>query len=282
MYLKMYPESLCFAVGQNVARRVAYNRCVYLAYIDDSGNSGPPPGGTLSYALGCVLLEAKSWPAMFDDLIGFRRFLQKTFGVPVRTEIKANYLLGNRGPHFSKHPLSEAARFRIYRGLMHLPQKLGANVFGVVVKKDVLQQRGVATDPREIAWDWMLQRLERTSTKSTTPLLIVHDEGDVLLIRKATRKARRAGTAGSAFGMGVLQVPARYIVDDPVPRQSTQSYFIQLADLAAYAAFRYVYPPGPRIASVVPKTMWDELGPAKYLPVSAFSGGPAGLVIGPK
>lgn len=255
---------------------------MYFAYVDESGNSGPLPGGTLSYTLGCVLIEARSWPAMFDDLIAFRRFLKVTFGIPVRAEIKANYLLRNGGPHFSKHPLSEAARFRVYRGLMQLPQKLGAFVFGVVVKKDALQRRGIMTDPREIAWDWMLQRLERTSTKSTTPLLLIHDEGDTAFIRGAARKARRAGTAGSAFGTGLLQTPARYIVDDPVPRQSHQSYFIQLADLAAYAAFRCVYPPGARIAKVVPQTMWNELGPAKYLPVSSFAGGPDGLVVGPK
>jgi hypothetical protein len=198
---------------------------MYFAFVDDSGNSGPPPGGTVSYSLGCVLIEARMWPAMFDDLIAFRRFLKATFGIPVRSEIKANYLLWNRGPHFTKNPLSERARYRVYRGLMQLPKKLGAQVFAIVVKKDLLQQRGIVVDPREIAWDWMLQRLERTSTKSTTPLLLLHDEGDSLLIRKLTRKARRAGMAGSAFGTGVLTVPARYIVEDPVPRNSTQFLF---------------------------------------------------------
>lgn len=254
---------------------------MFFAYVDDSGNSGAPPAGTLSYSLGCVLMEAAKWPALFDDLIAHRRFLWANFGIPVRAELKANYLLRNGGPHFSRHPLSEGARYRVYRGLMRLARKLELKVFGVVVKKDIMQQRGILTDPRQIAWDWMLQRLERFSTKGTTPLLLIHDEGDSLLIRKATRKARRAGTAGSRFGTGVLQVPARFIVDDPVPRQSSQSYFVQLADLAAYAAFRYVYPPGAKLAQIVPTGMWDELGTARFLPVSSVAGGPSGLVVGP-
>src|SRR6266404_6243147 len=113
---------------------------MFFAYIDDSGNAGAPAaGGTVSYCLGCVLIEARLWPAMFDDLLAFRRFLKTTFGIPVRAEIKANYLLRNGGPHLTNHPLSEGARYRVYRGMMQLPQKLGANVFGVVVKKDVLQ-----------------------------------------------------------------------------------------------------------------------------------------------
>lgn len=255
---------------------------MYFAYIDDSGNSAFPPAGTVSYSLGCILVDAAAWPAIFDELIAHRRFLRDNFGIPVRTELKANYLLRNGGPHLSQHPLSEGARYRIYRGFMRLQQKLGLKVFGVLVKKDVMQQRRIIGDPRVIAWDWMLQRLERFSTKGAVPLLVVHDEGDSLLIRKVTRKARRAGTAGSVFGTGTLKVPARFIVDDPVPRRSDQSYFIQLADLTAYAAFRYIYPPGAKLAKIVPQRMWDELGTARFLPVSGLAGGPPGLVVGPR
>jgi Protein of unknown function (DUF3800) len=54
----------------------------------------------------------------------------------------------------------------------------------------------------------------------------------------------------------------------PVPRDSRQSYFVQLADLAAYAAFRRYHPPPPRLVPIVPQRMWDELGPARYLEVT--------------
>jgi hypothetical protein len=136
-------------------------------------------------------------------------------------------------------------------------------------------------DPRILAWERLIQRLERFSTKGTSPLMLIHDEGDASLIRSAMRKARRAGTAGSAFGTGSLQVPARFFVEDPVPRRSDHSYFVQLADLVAYAAFRYVYPPGPKTAAIVPQKTWDQLGEARYLPVSALAGGPPGLVLAP-
>jgi hypothetical protein len=89
--------------------------------------------------------------------------------------------------------------------------------------------------------------------------LLVHDEGDPLTIRKRARKARRAGIAGSAFGTGILKVPFRNLVDDPVSRVSNQSYFLQLADLNAYAAFRRLYPPPPTRGKVVPANMWDYL-----------------------
>lgn len=82
-------------------------------------------------------------------------------------------------------------------------------------------------------------------------------------MRKIARKARRAGSAGSAFGTGHLGRPARLLIDDPVSRDSRQSYFIQLADVSAYAAFRRIHP-SPHHAPIVPQEMWDELGEAIY------------------
>lgn len=254
---------------------------VYIAYVDDSGNNAFPPRGSMSYSLGCVLVESRRWPDVFDELIEYRRFIKANFGVPIRAEVKANYLLRNGGPHFRAHPISEGARHRIYRGFLRLLHKLELNVFGIVVKKDRMQALGITRDPREMAWEWLLQRLERFSTKGGTEVLLMHDEGESRVIRKATRRARRAGTAGSAFGGTSLRRPARLIVDDPVPRQSDQSYFVQVADLAAYAAFRHEYPPPARPVQIVPQAMWLELGDARFAPVSALAGGPRGLVVGP-
>jgi hypothetical protein len=69
------------------------------------------------------------------------------------------------------------------------------------------------------------------------------------------------------------------LLDDPVPKRSSESYFIQLADLVAYAAYRKVFPPIARARpTVVPQTMWDELGPATLRAVNMYSGGPPGIV----
>jgi len=127
----------------------------------------------------------------------------------------------------------------------------------------------------------MLQRLERFMTRNDTEILLVHDEGENLIVRKLARKARRAGTAGSRFGTGRLSVPAKNLLDDPMPRDSRQSYFLQLADLVAFAAHRRIYPPPPRAVNIVPANMWDEIGSARLAPANYLSGGPSGLVTFP-
>jgi hypothetical protein len=255
---------------------------MFLAYVDDSGNSGPPPGGSLTYSLGCVLVEGKRWPQVFDELIDFRRYLRSAHGIPVRAELKANYLIRNGGPHLRANPLSEHARFRIYRGFMRLQKKLDLNVFAIVVDKHKLVQQRPGTDPRPIAWEYLLQRLERFSTNAQVPVMVVHDEGEELRIRLAARKARRAGTAGKAYGPGILTRPFKLLLDDPVPRRSDHSYFIQLADLDAYSAFRRHFPPPPRPVQIVPQLMWDQLDTARFSKVNQISGGPPGIVLTPK
>ena len=254
-----------------------------IAYVDESGDDGKGKGSH-TYSLGCVMVDSARWTEVFDQLIEHRRWVRSTFGVPVRAEIKANYILRNGGP-LRQDPLGEKARFALYRSFLRLQPKLGLDVFAVVIDKASSAKKfSGARAASDIAWEYLLQRLERRATKASpkTEILLVHDEGDEMNVRTRARKARRAGTAGSHFGTGQLKRPFDRLLDDPVPRMSHQSYFLQLADLDAYAAFRRLYPPPPRKVQIVPEAMWDELGSSRFGAVRRlYRGGPVGIVPGP-
>jgi len=235
----------------------------------------------MTYTLGCVLVASDAWPRVFDELIDFRRFLRNTFGVPVRAELKANDLLRNKGA-FQQLGLSERTRRRIYRLSIKKQNGLGTKSFAIIIDKQKLAQRPTVRDPREVAWEYLLQRLERLSHKTgDTPIMVLHDEGEAATIRKLARRARRIGSAGSFFGTGSLSRPARYLIDDPVPRDSSHSYFIQLGDLNAYAAFRRIYPPPKRVVQIVPQHTWDFLGKGTYRSANRLKGGVPGIVVWP-
>lgn len=240
-----------------------------LAYVDESGDTGY--NGSQTYTLGCVMLDDTAWPDAFDALIAFRRFIKAQFGINVRAEIKANALVRGNGACTG---LGDGQRKAIYRQHIRLASKLGLRCFAVVIHKQKILKRSLS--PRDIAWEFLLQRVERESKDRGSPALIVHDEGETVAVRKLARKARRAGRAGSRFGTGTLAVPFRTLIDDPVPRNSQQSYFIQMADLCAYAAFRRLYPPPPKRASVCPQEMWDELGAAIHTQANQLVRGTAG------
>lgn len=248
----------------------------YLAYADETGDQGA--GGTGSYGIACVMVEDKSWPDVYDGVIDFRRFLAKTFGVPVRAELKANMLLRGSGPYRN---LSESARAAIYRQAIRLQPKLGLTTFAIIIDKPAMAAR-TPKDVRDIAWEYAFQRLERFTTKSGSHALLIHDEGDEHRVRRVWRWMRRAGIAGAHYGPpAVLKTPARLLLDDPSPRSSATSYFLQLADLNAYAAFRRIYPPPVRPVQIVPTTLWDDLAGARLAAVSSVKGGPIGIVFAP-
>ncbi|NMO56757.1 DUF3800 domain-containing protein [Actinoplanes sp. TBRC 11911] len=248
-----------------------------IAYIDESGNTGDiDQGGSLTYSLGCVLVNSQAWPESFNDLLMFRRRVRDKFGIPMRVELKANYLLRNGGP-IRDLGLAPAARNVIYRAHMRVLTDLGARVFGVVIdKRNTIAQPAAVFD---LAWETLLQRLERASFYGRQPFMIMHDEGEDLQIRKLVRRARRYLTAGSMYGAGSLVNAAKKLIDDPVPRRSDHSYFIQLADLVAYAAFRNTVAPGRNIATVCPQGMWHEIGAAIRTETNRFSGGTPGIVV---
>jgi hypothetical protein len=252
---------------------------MFLAYIDESGDKGAiASGGSKTYVLACTLVRASQWSDAFDKVISFRRFLKARFDLPVRAEVKANHLLRNGGP-FRELALSEQARRAIYQMHMRLQAKIGLSTFAVVLNKSKLDP---SIDPHERAWRFVLQRLERLATTNHDMILVIHDEGEPLAIRRFARYARRAGTAGSAYGTGGLRVPFKGLLDDPVSRDSRQSYFLQFADLAAFAAFRRHFPPPPGRYSIVPQMMWDHLGQARFADANKHAGGVPGIVFWPK
>jgi hypothetical protein len=188
-------------------------------------------------------MPAAAWPETFDRVISFRRWVRARFGLPVRAELKAAHLLRNEGP-FEPLALPERMRYVIYRQTMRLHHKIGLRTFAVLIDKGRLRERRPEADPRDVAWEYLLQRLERLSELpplGPTHVVLVHDAGEAEVARLA-RKARRAGTAGSQFGTGFLRVPFSRLIDDPVPRDSK--------------------------LPIVPQGMWDELGEARYLDVT--------------
>lgn len=147
-------------------------------------------------------------------------------------------------------------------------------MFCVLIDKTRISTQSV--DVREIAWRHALQRLERFWTGSKDNLHVLPDEGHGDFIRKKICLMRRFNHVPSAFGGRALGRNAENIVEDSSDRRSKESFFIQLADLNAYAAYRKVFP-----AAAFGGEVWDDLGAARVLEVNSVRGGPPGIVVWP-
>lgn len=140
------------------------------------------------------------------------------------------------------------------------------STFAVWIDKRKLAHNGEEASAQKIAWQYLFQRLANTFPNE--PVMLIHDEGSNNWIRKEFRKSRSFLTAGSMYDSGSLRIDGRMLIEDPVARDSRQSYFIQLADLAAFAASQTMNASGARIRRVCPATTWDVAGEARLSQVN--------------
>jgi len=245
---------------------------MYLAYLDESGDSGLVGSPTQFFVLCCVLVHEAQWLATLDLLVDLRHRLRESYGILTRPEIKSMDLRRSRGV-LRKHRWSLRRRIDLYRELLRFQdQGLNVKTFCVAIGKQAASERG--WDPIFAAWTFAIQRINRFCANEEWATLYP-DEGHGAFIRRRLRHMRRYHVVPAHWGPKTIAFPIQRIIEDPNDRASHDSYFIQLSDWNAYAAHRskYVDPRPP-----FPDDMWDELASKHLLEVNAVRGGPPGIV----
>lgn len=255
------------------------HHAVYLFYIDDSGDTGLKSQGspTDAFVLCALIVEDHAWLSTLDEIVTFRRFLRREFELSPRAELKAGYLLHGTGP-FAGSNIGDSVRLRIYRLALRFQRKLGTiRTWAVLIDKGEWAKQSRGEDIRETAWRNMIERIERFTYYGKDTCVVFPDEGYPDFVRMMFRRMRRFSHVPSRFAPGIsLSRPATSIVEDPNFRRSQDSYFIQLADLNAYAAYRHVFP-----QAYFGADYWEQLGDARVKEVNKVAGGPIGIVVRP-
>ena len=248
---------------------------MYFAYFDESGDTGYEKSPTRTFTLSCILVQDKDWLSALDQSLAFRRFLKEKFHIGVRAELKATSLIHNKAD-IKAAGLSFPARMNAYKAALRFQRKVKLfTIFSILVDKEKIKARS-KIEPRDIAWEFAIQRLERFGTAAKDNIHVIPDDGHSDFIKKRIRLMRRFSPVPSAFGAGSLVRKAENIIEDPSPRNSRESYFIQFCDLNAYASFRKVFP-GPQFG----EDFWEELGDARLRDVNKLRPGPPGIVVWP-
>ncbi|MGB5080746.1 MAG: DUF3800 domain-containing protein [Burkholderiales bacterium] len=208
---------------------------------------------------------------MFRLVRQHRTLLKNDYGIYIRKEIHAQKFVSGRG-HVSSQTLGKWQRSRVFLGLLKLIARL-PNVFLINVCLSVPGR----SNPQIEAWDRLLNRIERTMVafeERELPLrrtlasdagaslpadrahqlgirlsayapraLIFADQGRELEITRAMRKMSIFNPIPSqlgAWGAGqpTKNIPIERVIEDPIFKSSHQSFFIQLADCAAFALLK--------------------------------------------
>lgn len=230
------------------------------------------------FCLSAIALRHDDWRDCLNAVQEHRKLLNTDYGIYIRKEIHARDLVAGRG-HISPQMIGKHERSRIFLGLLNLIAKMPVHLFNVC-----LPMKGIR-DPQLLAWDRLLNRIERTmlefenrdipkrkqllerlpatfseveKKELSERLLRYHpraiifaDEGKQVEITRAVRRMHKFNPIPSSRG-GWPEGKTRNIVvervlEDPVFRSSRESLFIQLADCAAFALLKREAPPTPNI-----------------------------------
>ncbi len=206
---------------------------MHIVYIDDSRDEK-------LCAFSALAIPADNWLGSFAQLKQHRGGLKATDGIYVSKELHAWKFISGRGRIADQH-VSVARRCEIFNGVLALATELPeARLFNAVFP----------AKQEERAFEWLLNRINRTMQVWDSHALLICDEGKD---KGYTRLARRMSVHNhipsqlgrwEETGSITKNIPTDRIVEDPIFKDSKRSYFVQMVVFALthYFVARILYP----------------------------------------
>lgn len=210
-----------------------------IAYFDESGDDGFPSYSSPLFTLSTIYLHYLNWKECQEAIHKFRRDLKDSFGLPVKIEFHTKYFLLNKNP-YRNFKIPDDVRIKIIGLFCDLIANLNVKSINIVIVKPRI--RSTKYDVLNWALIYSVQRIENDLNPALNPnekFMIITDSGRVGKMRKTTRKIQRINFIPSKFSPESYRREIKTLIEDPLPKDSKESYFIQLADLIAFIVYLY-------------------------------------------
>ena len=211
---------------------------MFIAYYDESGDDGYPNYSSPLFVLTSLYLHYLSWRETYKNIIEFRQQLKTDFVIPVKLEMHTKHFLLNKKP-FRNFDLSEDERILIIDLFCTLLSQLEIRIVNVVINKTSIQSSNYNVLDRALTYS--IQRIENDLNRidPAKKFLIITDEGRVGKMRYTARKIQKINFIPSKFNTTFYRQEIISLIEDPLPKNSKESYYIQLADMVAYIVYLY-------------------------------------------
>ncbi|MDR7230854.1 hypothetical protein J2X45_001945 [Caulobacter sp. BE264] len=242
-----------------------------MMYVDESGDIGLSRSPTRYFSLVGITVHESRWKDLHSRLVSFRRIMRDVHGLPVRTEVHASDYV-RRAPvdGMPKH-----VRLAILRQYIDELAKIDfISITSVVVDK---AGKPDTYDVFARAWQALFQRFENTIGYGNFPGRHRADKGMVFVdntdgqkLQNMVRKMAVYNPVPNMHGGGYRDLPLLRVIEDPHPKDSATSYFIQSADVCAYFLHQKMNPCS-YVRKIGAKNYYDRLRPVLNLRASLTS-----------
>lgn len=204
---------------------------MYLAYFDESGDDGYPEMSSPLFVLTAIYLHNSSWKENYQKIYSFRKKLKEIYNLPVKIEFHTRHFIQDKYPYHGLY--SCETRKKILEEYFSLIKTLDIKIINVVINKlKIKNQYNVL----ENAFKYAIQRIENDMKFSLLKkqYIIITDEGRVNKMTRTSRAVQKINYIPSHFSNNTYREEIKYLIEDPLPKKSQNSYFIQLSDLISY------------------------------------------------
>lgn len=210
-----------------------------LSYFDESGDDGFPQRSSDLFVLASLSMLETEWKYNFQKILQFRQQLSKLHGFPVKQEFHTREFVQDKNPYHGKY--SPEVRREILFEYVILLSTL--HIKGIVTIIDKTKIKNNQYDVLEKAFTYNIQRIETALQKRTKAepelFMVITDEGRVSKMTKTSRKIQKINYIPSRFGTSSTRQEIQLLIEDPLPKSSSESYFIQAADTLAFISSLY-------------------------------------------
>lgn len=219
---------------------------MYFCYVDESGDCGmydatkPKETGSAFFILAGIIVAANKWKITLGTLKAFRKKIAREGYLPYDVEFHCAEMID---PHKEKAFTSISIPDR-WKLMEEYAETLGQNTaFSLITV--VIDKAKTRLDPKEYlttAITKLYQAFDEFLKDRETNGILFFDRANESTINTHVRKLLGTGASGES----IPDVRIGWVIEDPIFRISTDSMFIQSADLVAYTLKEKEFPQASR------------------------------------
>ncbi len=211
-----------------------------IAYVDEAGDDGFPKYSSPVFVLSQISTHYQNWQRIHGEIVEFRRQLKANYNFPIKLEIHTSYLLKNKKP-YNLLGIPDNVRLNIINDYVKFISGLDIQIINVAINKTIIKNPSYRI--LEHAFQYSIQRLENYLIEAdpSNKFLVIVDEGRVEKMRAVARKIQRVNYIPSKINPGqTYRREIKRMIEDPLPKESNQSGFIQIVDLVSFVVYYYI------------------------------------------
>lgn len=234
---------------------------MYFCYVDESGDCGmydgkrPDKTGTSFFILAGIVVAANKWKVSLETLKGFRKKIAREAFLPYHIEFHCSEMID---PHKIKEfsSISVADRWKLMEEYAEtIGQHTAFTLITVVIDKTT--SNVPPDDYLTAAATKLYQAFDEFLKAQSSNGIIFFDRANERIINTHVRKLLGTGASGET----IPGVRIGWVIEDPIFRVSSDSIFIQSADVVAYTLKENEFPQASRQKFQAHKIFKRKLAP---------------------